>query len=805
MVMTAKETDKPGSDDNLVLVAARTLLHRGDDGGVPINRNDVGYNKVDYGQVKALLGRFERDGRASSVWLIYLLNILRKYRRQLGEMGFDPEALANAAGQEWVGTPVARGAVAPPDALDAVLDADESPEPDAPVIPPMRDVLGPEGVIARRLDGYESRPGQIELAQAVADAIQAEESILGEAGTGVGKSLAYLAPAIYSGKTTIVSTEGKALQDQLAGKDLPFLASVLAVPFRFAVLKGLSNYVCNLKWDEEANGLGLLPGVAELKAWRDTTPTGDLAEAPTKVLPELRAAITTTTDDCLGQQCGYADRCFVLQARKRAKDAQVVVVNHTLLCLDLALREQTDDGVSILPDRDLVVVDEAHALEDVATDAFSEELSESAVPLALRGKLARLADLDDDEIARTKTLNDEFFGIVGRDQRLTYRIEPSEDLRLKAGNIAGLLRGMARQARQMILDQGDYDAGLGGMPTAAAQLIPKRIQGATPAERQANVRRELYARRLESLADRFGTCTESLDTHVTFVEKTRDRRDQQRVTLKRAPISVADDLASALWAKWPVVATSATLTTGSGFAFFRERTGCDNAREITVESPFDYARNALLYLPPNGASFDPSRFYQDGSVEYFSRLADEIERLLLASDGRAFCLFTSRRAMDEVYQRLDSRLRWTVLRQGDYGLAETIRRFKADGHAVLFGLRSYMTGVDVQGEALSLVIIDKLSFAPPDDPVFEARKDDLTRTSGDKWAWFNRLAVPTATIILKQAAGRLIRGTSDRGAIALLDGRLTQKSYGGGILRSLPPATQTRSLDAVKTFFAARS
>lgn len=1095
---------------NPILDAARQLLHRGDDGGIPQNRNGVGFNRIDYPFVRDLLAEIDVAGLTRRQ-AFTLVKVLRRYQRQLGELNISLAMLSQAAyGLPEESEPEPESAREIDGWFDGEPESLTDPDADATPAPTsMADILGQGGVIARALPGYESRPQQVVLAQAIADAIRDEKAILAEAGTGTGKSLAYLIPAIYSGKKTIVSTEGKALQDQLSTKDLPFLQAVLPVGFRFAVLKGISNYAClagetrvltrhgareikdiagqiheirdgngqwvkaevrsfgvqrllrltlnrfgftkvlyatpehrwlihpnanyaefvetttaslrpghklasvaarplprnprlcpspfgiahgivygdgtvfhqkwsntatvvlhgskanelgrffpesrakhghregytdphvricdlpqffkerpNLDeapsylygwlagyfatdgsihngqavlssacrehlefvrdvctrlgivtnpirsivrqgkgveptplysvvfaratlgdqffvreshrsehlsiptakhwrvarrwtvadvqetdrieevycaivptthsfvleddlltgnclwaWDEEAPKQALLGEAhdfAALRQWLAETKSGDLAEAPVQPSPELRQAITVSSDECLGQQCPYSG-CFAMAARRAAKDAQIVVVNHTLLALDLALRDATDDGASVLPDREIVIVDESHALESVATSAFTDEISDTTVASLLRGRVFAKAGLDDSTAERARERSDLFFALlrrqVGQNDRASAAVvTPTPELRLAAENLSGALSVLADRARESATRTTD--------------------------DKDAEALRR-YAKRLTDRGDLFLSLSVKPEaTHVLFCERECTRQGRERLILKRAPISVADDLRSALWDKWPVVATSATLSTHGNFTYFRERTGCDDAGEITVDSPFDFRRNALIYLPPSGSLFDPSKYYQSGSVEYFDRLGDQIEQLLLASDGRAFCLFTSRKALDEVFSRIAGRLRWNVYKQGDASPQRLIEQFKADGHGVLFGLRSFWAGVDVQGEALSLVVIDKLPFPTPDEPVYQARCDLVNRQTGDQWAWFKRLALPLAVIQFKQGFGRAIRSKTDRAVLALLDGRLTTRSYGVGILRSLPPAMQTRSIEAVKQFFA---
>lgn len=789
--MTIATTEHP------IVEAARRLLHRGDDGGPPIHDNAQGFSAADYSPVRRILWRVDHAGQASPRELALLAHRLRKYRRQLGELGYDAEAMfAETAFAEVQTVAIADANISSAVGYAAADDWDDEPDPEPrqparPAVPPMADVLGPGGVIAQRLPGYEPRGPQIQLAQAIVDAIGAEESLLAEAGTGTGKSLGYLLPAIYSGRKTVVSTEGKALQDQLTRKDLPFLKAVLPVDFTYAQLKGLSNYLCLQKYDEEVGQQGLFGGSDEwdaVRAWADLLApesSGDLAEAPLTPSPELLARITSTTDECTGKDCPYHARCYAMRARQAAKNADVLVVNHTLLCLDLAVRAKTDDGVGVLPDRDLVVVDEAHALEEIATKAFTREVSSWTVHALFKGKLPQLAGLDPERQAEAVQASTLFFEDVARlvgQERGAAVVHPTPRLREKAQAVADLLGPMVAKAK-------------------AASSDPLRGEG----ERARLAR---LADRIEDKANLFATILADVEETFVLYAETEARRQGTSVMLKLAPISVADDLHDALWSKWPVIATSATLSAtptqrgGSVFGYVRERLGLADGRELTVDSPFDFRRNALVYLPEPGFEFDPSRFYQAGSIEYFDRLADQVEQLLLASDGRAFCLFTSRRALDAVYERVAPRLRWNVLKQGEASPNELVRRFKEDGHAVLFGLRTFWAGVDVQGDALSLVIIDKLPFPSPDEPVYQARCDLLNKRTGDRWAWFQRLAIPICSIQYKQGFGRLIRTQTDRGVVALLDGRMTSKAYGASILKALPPAPTTRSLDTVRTFFA---
>lgn len=643
----------------------------------------------------------------------------------------------------------------------------------------MRNVLGPGGTIAQTLPGYEPREPQMQMAELVAQAIDEERHALVEAGTGVGKSLAYLIPAILSGQKTIVSTADKGLQDQLFHKDIPFLQGVLPVEFTAAILKGRANYLCIERWNQELGEQQMFGGSEEFAAvqeWLDTTDSGDIEELPITLSSEFAARITATADQCLNQHCPCKDDCFANIARDRADHANAVIVNHTLLTLDAAIRQETEDGASVLPDRELVIVDEAHRLEDAATLAFQEEISVGGINRLLRDSVVQDARIDQLMLDRVEEYAQKFFDRLVHSSKQSYTLgAPGQDTIEQSRGLASRLDEVAHELKRNNPHVEEWKS-------------------------------ELHKRHVDRIKKYAALCREILDLedgHVVYVEK-REGKRRQLVFVRRCPVSVADSLKWSLFEKWPTVCTSATLATAGGFQYFHDRCGCPEALELVVGSPFDYGHNALIYMPPNALQFDPTRYYQDGSVDYFDRLASEIEQLLMASDGRAFCLFTSNKALNEVYDRIAHRLRWLVLKQGDAPRPELLRQFRESGQAVLFGLKSFWEGVDVRGDALSLVIIDKIPFGQPDDPIYDARCKAITTATHNQWAWFNELALPSAIITYKQGFGRLIRTKSDYGVVALLDGRISTKRYGSTILRSLPKAAQTRSIEAVKTFFRTR-
>ncbi len=774
--------------------AARALLHRGDDGGEPIDRNEVGFNKPHYMIARRIIDSVDRSGgKITLAQEAMLRDVLKHYTRQLGEMGLT------------VGAGGGSGNIMRREVPDWQPD-DSSISEDAVAtrIPPMPSILGPDGVIASRLPGYEHRPQQIEAAEAVRRAILEGRHAVIEAGTGVGKSIAYLLPAIYSGRRTVVATSGKALQDQLISKDLPFLRDTLPIPFAFCALKGRSNYVCRRKLEDEIGVQAMLGEsyeMASLRTWLAVSDTGDLEAMPSPLSVELAARITCATDECLGQDCPSFRECYYQAAHQRAESCQIIVVNHTLLALDCAIRDGSEDHAKILPDRELVIADESHALEEVATRAFEVEVSSNGIDRLLHAKTLQETNVNQQIIATCLGASEATFdflaGIVRGDAdsdigSATYAIPQPAPTRL------------IHLAEAVALKLGDIARAVGQGNTQAVN---------SPAWKLVTN----YQKRLLGLQETIAGILVPSPAHVLYCERRVSRKGRPIVALKRCPISVAEDMARALFARWTTICTSATLATqgnaGRAFAYFKARVGLDlegaspngaSVLELQVGSPFDYRAHALIYLPRDGALFDPTRYYQQGSIEYLDRLAQQIEALLLASDGRAFCLFTSNRALDEVYRRIAHRLRWLVLRQGDAPRSELLRRFREDGHAVLFAVRSFWEGIDLAGDALSLVTIDKLPFNPPDDPVYAARCEALNTQYRDKWAWFSRLALPMATIAIKQGFGRLIRTKSDIGVVALLDGRLSTKGYGTGILRALPPATPVRSIAEVETFFKTR-
>ncbi len=779
--MLQRRADEQTPHDQ-ILAALRYLAKQDPDQARDVN--GIGFNKPDSYLGHALASQDKlTNGQA-----IRAYRMLCKYRRQLEGVGLSlpswPPLVDVDEAMDIERKPVGNVTWEEP---EETVDQEEAPV--SPPIPCMREVLGPGGIIAQTLPGYEAREPQIQMAELVAEAIQSREHAIVEAGTGVGKSLAYLIPAIYSGRKTVVSTADKGLQEQLWRMDVPFLQDCLPVPFTAAILKGRANYVCLERWNEEIGEQEMFGPSWEygrVKEWLKTTESGDLEELPFALSTEFHSHITSTADQCLGQHCPSFYSCFAEKAKSSAQRADIVVVNHTLLALDCAIRAQSDGYATVIPDRDLVIIDEAHRLEDAATLAFQTEISAIGISRLLHDKQIKEAQLNL-ELSKIEDSSQRFFDLLARlGNSQAYAInEPPQTIKLVADNLAAQLHGLARD----IEHQNPYidrDLEPGEQQDADAESLKKLVK------------------RIDNYADTIEDILHPHPSKIIYVEK-RPGKTSHFIYLRKCPISVAEDLHVALFDKWPTICTSATLATGGTFDFFKARCGCEEARTLIVDSPFDYTRSMLIYMPPAGSMLDPTKYYQEGSEDYLNRVAAQIEQLLLASDGRAFCLFTSNRALNAVYDRLAHRLRWLVLKQGDAPRPELLKQFKEDGKAVLFGLRSFWEGIDVRGQALSLVIIDKLPFGQPDDPIYDARCKEIVKRTGDQWAWFRELALPTAILTLKQGVGRLIRTQSDWGVVALLDERITTKAYGGTILSSLPMGARTRSIEAVKMFFATRN
>ncbi len=626
------------------------------------------------------------------------------------------------------------------------------------------DLLGADGALARLVEGFAPRAQQQAMAEAVARAIDAHGQLVVEAGTGTGKSFAYLVPALLCGQKVIISTGTRHLQDQLFHRDLPTVRDALGVSARVALLKGRSNYLCLHRMDLAGpDGRRQAADLHRIQAWAGITRAGDIAELPG--IPEdspLWPRVTSTPDNCLGQECPRIGDCFVMKARRGAQEADVVVINHHLLFADMALKEEGYG--ELLPGANAFILDEAHQLEEVASNFFGLTLSSRQ----LLG-LARDAQLEHQREAG------DIQGLADAARRLEKAVL---DARLAFG------AEVRRAPWQTVGDNQAVSGALEETRAALTELAGYLEQGAPRGRGLENC-----WRRAQALAERLHLTTEAPPPdHVHWFE-THTRAFAVHLT----PLDVAPVMRErirALPSAW--IFTSATLAVGQRFEHFAGRLGLDEPHTLQLESPFDYRRNALLYVPPG--------MPEPNSPGYTGAVVERSVAVLRASRGRAFMLFTSHRALREAADLLDGRLDYPLLVQGSAPRSELLERFRELGNAVLLGTSSFWEGVDVRGSALSCVIIDKLPFASPGEPVLQARIEALRQSGGNP---FRDYQLPNAVLTLKQGIGRLIRDVNDRGVLMLCDPRLLGKPYGRIFLASLPPMSRTRALEQVEAFFAA--
>ncbi|MBK1701232.1 ATP-dependent DNA helicase [Thiococcus pfennigii] len=625
-------------------------------------------------------------------------------------------------------------------------------------------IFGPEGLLCGHLPGFGHRPQQQAMAEAVAETLAEGGILICEAGTGTGKTFAYLVPALLSGRRVLVSTGTRNLQDQLFHRDLPRVRRLLHRPVDVALLKGRANYLCRYRLDAAEQDERFVDPqwrveLARVRQWAAVTRRGDIAEAGLPEEARVWPAVTSTSDNCLGQDCPDWGACHLVEARRRAQEADLVVVNHHLLCADLALK---DEGFGeILPGADCVIIDEAHQLPEIASAFFG---------LSLSGR--QLLDL-------------------ARDLELEQRREAPDTPALSgaAGDLRSAVQGL-RLALGEVDRRGPWQALEADRATLAA------LEGLAMCLDGLRQDLEVLAGRGKGLDNCLARGTELAERLAALTggggEDVRWFETQGRgFRLHQTPLEVAGQF-EAHFARGQVawIFTSATLAVGDDFGHFSRRLGIPAARTERWDSPFDYPRQALWYIP-SGLPDPASPGYTRAVVE----LAVEI---LTASRGRAFLLFTSHRALREAAALLERRLPFPLLVQGSAPRAELLERFAQLGNAVLLGSASFWEGVDVRGEALSCVLIDKLPFASPGDPVMAARIEALRRRGGNP---FQDFQLPQAVIALKQGAGRLIRDQGDRGVLVVCDPRLLTRSYGRRFLESLPPMARTRDAAEVAAFF----
>jgi len=655
---------------------------------------------------------------------------------------------------------------------------------DRKATPTIDEILTPGGRLEKsgRLPQYEFRPQQAEACHAVEEAFQSGLPGMIEAGTGVGKSLAYLIPAVRAaalGKKTVISTHTLNLQAQLIERDIPLVQSLMKeVKVKAVVMKGRGNYLCRQDLDAAEADLfhATDPLFRELKRWVRKTDSGDVAELP--FVYSSWYEVAANQDTCRSKECHYFDRCFYYNMRRDAGDANLIVVNHALFLSDLVIR-RTEPESSILPDYDYVVFDEAHHLEDVATKAFGLEVANGRIPrLVERIRRTKGLDINSARLSALDHLNDELFGAFQHDRQEFFfhdALDAEGDAATK-DTVARLCTTLDEVNKELLEQVKEADAS-----------VKERLQGLS--RMAARIREELHTLMFQEEPGyiRWGARGEF---------RARGRvKAEARTTLHYTPIEVGKLLDEMLWNNVEsAVLMSATLSNSGGFSYLRSRLSVpEPAVERVVGSPFDFRQQAMLYVP--GHLPEPPK---QPVPAYTDTVAKEIERIVSLSDGRAFLLFTSRRMLNEIYELLADRLPYPLFRQGDMPPARLLDAFRESGNGCLFGTQTFWEGVDVQGEALSCVIIDKLPFAVPDSPVTRARTEAIQAAGGD---WFSEFSVPQAQIRLKQGFGRLIRTHTDRGIVCILDKRLISKGYGKEFVRHLPPASRASLWPRVERFW----
>lgn len=627
-------------------------------------------------------------------------------------------------------------------------------------------LLSDDGPFAELLEDYQARESQQQMSARIEQAIESKEILIAESGTGTGKTLAYLVPALKSGKRVIVSTGTRHLQDQLYQHDLPLVRKALEIPATMAILKGRSNYLCLQRLEMAKTGV-LPPGgypareLSRVSQWAIMTRSGDISEV-TGVSEKsmVWADVTSTTDNCLGSKCEDYDRCHVNAARKDALDADVLVVNHHLFLADLVLREEGFG--QLLPGVDIVIFDEAHQLPETASMFFSSIVSQRQLLELCRD--ARIAD------ATEKS------GIGELDRMIDACETRARECRLALG------QDVRRGSWLDLQHDRAFTSSLAALKEDLKTLSETLQQAAACGERllQCSDRTQLLIDRLQLQTD------DESDSMIRWFETSRTG-----FRLHATPLSVADrfrELVSE--GERTYVMTSATLAVAGNFSHFQQQLGLDDADSGIWDSPFNYAEQGLFYLPED-LPMPNQRLHTE-------RVVEEAKKILAISKGRAFLLFTSFQALNEAARLLEGNIDYPLLVQGEQPRQALLQQFRETGNAVLLGTGSFWEGVDVKGDALSVVIIDKFPFASPDDPVLQARSRAMKESGLNPFMSFQ---LPQAVVALRQGAGRLIRDVKDRGVLVVCDPRLVSKPYGRLFVKSLPPMTRTRKLEDVVAFF----
>ncbi|MEN2861498.1 ATP-dependent DNA helicase [Mannheimia haemolytica] len=622
------------------------------------------------------------------------------------------------------------------------------------------------GLLSQNISGFRPRQAQLEMAQVVAKAVKFATPVVVEAGTGTGKTFAYLVPALLSGKKTILSTGSKNLQDQLFNRDLPTIQKALKYKGKIALLKGRANYLCLERLDQVTTmgvlgDKSVLTDLKKVSKWQNATKTGDLSECITiaedsPILPQL----VSTTESCLGSDCPHFKDCYVVQARRKAMEADVVVVNHHLFCADMAVKE-TGFG-ELIPEAELVIFDEAHQLPDIASQYFGQSLSSR-----------QLFDIckDTNIVYRTELKDLSQLGKAA--DHLTKVVQ---DFRLLMGG-EGQIRG---NLRELFRDKKVVDG---------LVKVAENIDFLSEVAKKSLGRSEMLDKIFERLAEVKVQLKKLMDTSVTgycYWYEANGRSFGLHIT----PLMVADKFGEQLKNQqigW--VFTSATLEVGGKFDHFCQRLGIENAEQLVLQSPFDYQHQSLLCVP---------RYLPDtNKSNTLTALGQLLKPVIEANKGRCFLLCTSYYMMRGLADFLREHSSLNVLLQGETSKSRLLEKFVKEDHSVLVATQSFWEGIDVRGDDLSLVIIDKLPFTSPDEPLLKARMEDCKIQGGDP---FNDIQIPEAVITLKQGVGRLIRDVTDRGVVIICDSRLVMRNYGQTFLKSLPPSRRTRDLGNVIQF-----
>ncbi len=626
----------------------------------------------------------------------------------------------------------------------------------------MKKIFGETGLLSQKFSGYEYRPSQLKMAEAVSRSFREGNLLIVEAETGIGKTLAYLIPAIHCGRKVVISTGTKNLQEQLFKKDLPLAEKVLGQPFKSCCIKGRRNYLCLWRYAEAARHL--LPEMkfneehlSAVGKWLKKTESGDIEEAVG--VPEnspIWQQLTVDSDSCLGSRCSYFSKCFVTKIRQKAMESDIVIVNHHLYFADLAVRRNRFGEV--IPEHNIVVFDEAHSLEKTATNFFGLSVSYGRVNALLsdiQRSFPRLSDNCQAALTSVKRDSGAFFEIFRNSPSGNHPLEQAKDEVLSTVPI--LMDSLTRLGENI-----------------------RKIDGS------------------EGEVEVFLERCKGIEGDISFISAMENsafvywyERGKRSVSIKASPVDVSSVLTENLFNSGKtIVLTSATMTVENRFDFIKKRLGVAHAEELRLKSLFDYSRQSMLFFPEKM----PEPRYDT----FRSRMYEELEKIVEFTSGGAFFLFTSFENLNYVYDQMSNNSDFPLYRQGDEPKSVLLENFRKSGNGILFGTFSFWEGVDVQGSALRCVVIDKLPFEVPSDPVVSARSDFLKRAGKNPFAEYH---LPQAAITLKQGLGRLIRSTKDKGLLAVIDPRIRTKSYGKIFLNSIPPSPVIRNLGKASTLF----